>query len=420
MLTSLHLDLTQCTGVINVGRLPGPASPLSKVTAHETRSSVEGSQAAQGADQRQPLHEHNSQTYSSSQKQSPNTSESMVVTPAEKRQTVLVLSPERPLPPGDRYDTLEVQRALSLSPRSRRSSRDVCDKPSSLDSLPDPSLTSSLAKLQASPSQKLHNATAAATAQHGSQGRAEHQAASDNQLVINPVSLRGPHTVDIPPTQLDCTAATALDLLQCEATQLIPFAPTSASPHSSPTVVVCRITATDASAPTDNAAILLMPQGKGFSLSDTPVLLPAPQTESHAPPRGAITGSEAVLHNTAPQIAAPVAKHQQDHPSTALEHNIKQLASADNCQVDSNKALQLKPISKAAEHHTAGSDEKESCDAARAGPAAGVASALQTGGGCSPQVRPPAGLATADMALQDNEISSQVWTNTPPGYGSML
>lgn len=446
-LSSLHLDLTQCTGVANVGRLPGPASPTNKFTANAAWNSLEGSQAAQAADQRQPLHEHNSQTHSSSQKRSPNTSESIVVTPAEKRQTVLVLSPERPLCPGDRYDTLEIQRALSLSARSRRSLRGVCDKPSSLDGLPDQSLTSSLAKVQASPSQQPHKATA----QRGSQGSAEHQPAFDNQLVINPVSSHEPHTVDIPPTQLDCAAATALDLLQCEATQLISFAPACSSPHRH-TNAVCTITATDASAPLDNAVILLMPQGKGISLSDTPVLLPAAQLQPPPQAGDATIGSEALCrHALSPNAAqmggnahlaqhdqyAPTDKQQENAHSKAQKQHIQQpavaaaetataaatlsaplnyqesralppTASAAKNQADSDIRPQPKPASCGAKHNIAASDKQEPVNMAEASAAAGVASGLQTADGSSQPIRLPLSLEAADMALQDTETSSQV------------
>ena len=407
---------------------------------------MEGSQAAQAADQRQPLHEHNSQTHSSSQKRSPNASDSIVVTPAEKRQTVLVLSPERPLRAGDRYDTLEIQRALSLSPRSRRSSRGVCNKPSSLDSLPDQSLTSSLAKVQASPSQQPHKATA----QRGSQG-SEHQPDFDKQLVINPVSSHEPHTVDIPPTQLDCAAATALDLLQCEATQLIPFAPASSSPHRH-TNAVCTIAATDASAPLHNAVILLMPQGKGISLSDTPVLLPAAQLQPPPQAGDATIGSEALCrHALSPNAAqmggnahlaqhdqyAPTGKQQENDHSKAQKQHIQQpaiaaaetataaarvtaplnhqeshalppTASAAKNQANSDIRPQPKPASCGAKHDIAASDKQEPVNMAEASAAAGVASGLQTADASSQPIRLPLRVEAADMALQDTETGSQV------------
>lgn len=103
--SSLHLDL-QCTGVT-----PAPKG----ASLRPPQDAIRDPQAA--CQSREPLHDNNSQSLahgSSSQKHSHTTSESFPVTPSEKRQTMLALSPQRPL--GQQFDTLEMQRVLSLTP----------------------------------------------------------------------------------------------------------------------------------------------------------------------------------------------------------------------------------------------------------------------------------------------------------------
>lgn len=274
MLSSLHLELTQCTGVVNVGRTAETDTPFIAVPASNLLTVSQGENSARMSDQRQPLHEHNSQTHSSSQKRSPNTSESIVVTPLEKRQTVLALSPARPLPPGDRYDTLEVQRALSLSPRSRHSLRRIHDKPYSLDSLHNHSLTSSLAKIQVSLSQQHPVVQDAPQFDKHSNGP---HCTPERRLDVEPVSVTETQMIDAPPTQLAGAPATALDLLDCEATQLVPFALPDASPDKKPAPLPSKIT--DAPVSTDVAVVVLKLQAQAASLSDTPMLLPEPQLQ---------------------------------------------------------------------------------------------------------------------------------------------
>ena len=106
--SSLHLEL-QCTGVTPA---PTVASPR-PLKASLPEDAIKDPQV--GCLSREPLLDNNSQTCgSSSQKRSHTTSESFAVTPSEKRQTMLALSPQRPL--GQQFDTLEMQRVLSLTP----------------------------------------------------------------------------------------------------------------------------------------------------------------------------------------------------------------------------------------------------------------------------------------------------------------
>ena len=108
--SSLHLDL-QCTGVTPAPTGVSPRLPTTSLPQDALRDPQVGCRS------REPLHDSNSQPSpcgSSSQKRSHTTSESFAVTPSEKRGTMLALSPQRPL--GQQFDTLEVQRLLSLTP----------------------------------------------------------------------------------------------------------------------------------------------------------------------------------------------------------------------------------------------------------------------------------------------------------------
>ncbi|KAL0056193.1 hypothetical protein WJX82_008598 [Trebouxia sp. C0006] len=112
------MTLAQCTGVT-----PAPVCQPANLSQREANEQKFTSvKPARQVDSRQPLHDNNSQTSpgsTNSHKRSRTTSDSIVITPSEKRQTVLALSPERPLPAGQQWTTLEVQRVLSLTPGTR-------------------------------------------------------------------------------------------------------------------------------------------------------------------------------------------------------------------------------------------------------------------------------------------------------------
>lgn len=138
------------------------------------------------------------------------------------------------------------------------------------------------------------------------------------QLVIRPESVTEAHMIDVPPTQLAHAPATALDLLECEATQLVPFAALSASPKKPHRLPLHGTDAVDP-APSDNAAVVLMPQVKEASLSDTPMLLPAPQLQ-HQP-----HAQHAVNLEAADAFAAASSAASQ----LAANHKVAGTASAD-------------------------------------------------------------------------------------------
>ena len=422
MQASLNLELTQCTGVSNVGRLSGTGSPRDKASADPLVPSLEGSQAAQSGDQRQPLHEHNSQTPSSSQRRSPNASDSIVVTPPEKRQTVIVLSPERQLPPGDRYGTLEKQRALSLSPQSRSGLRRQHDKPPSLDSSHNFSLTSSLAKLQESLSQQRNNT------QNASQHDSKSKQAPEQLLIIRPMLLDDTQIMDIPPTQLDCAQATALDLLEFEATQLMPLGAASPSPqHVKPSAVTNTAIVDDL---VGSTAIVLLPQTKQASLSDTPTLLQGPQPQrvprvgnTHHQSSTALVSAGTVpaeihgtfQHDGTRQTAAadqqrPAVHHGVEHASTgqqaAAAAVLKQSSTSlvgglpGEQQISSEPALQTELVPRALVQHTAVATAVNNV-----GVTADVAtSGVRRADGTSQHV----GLSAAETDLQNSETCSQV------------
>ena len=147
----------QCTGV---SLAPIDDSPAAKGNgAEELGNDLSG----KTADYRQPLHDSNSQpSPPSSQKRSRNTSESIVITPSEKRQTALALSPERPLPAGQQWTTLEVQQVLSLTPGTRPAFRQANGQQSSLDTIQPARTSGSPASRRTS----IVTSTEAAPAQH--------------------------------------------------------------------------------------------------------------------------------------------------------------------------------------------------------------------------------------------------------------
>ena len=422
MQASLNLELTQCTGVSNVGRLSGTGSPRDKASADPLVPSFEGSQAAQTDDQRQPLHEHNSQTPSSSQRRSPNPSDSIVVTPPEKRQTVLVLSPERPLPPGDRYGTLEKQRVLSLSPQPRSGLKRQHDKPPSLDSSHNLSLTSSLAKVQESLSQQRNNTQTAY--QHDSKSKQ----APEQLPIIRPMLLDDTQVLDIPPTQLDCAQATALDLLEYEATQLMPLGAACPSPQRVKTSAVIDTAAVDEAV--GSTAVVLLPQAKQASLSDTPTLLQGPQPQgvpwlgnTHHQSSAACASAgtaPAEVHNslqhdgtrqTAADQQGPAVHHSVEHASTGQQAAAAAVLKQSSIslvgglpgerQVSSEPALQTELLSGALVQHTA---LVTAVNNARATAQVATSDAQTVAGSCQHVDFP----AAADVDLQNNETCSQV------------
>ena len=215
------MDLLQCTGVT-----PAPALTSQRVsTAQPIDDAAKQGRSPQVLEARQPLQNNNSQTSpsgSSSQRGSHTASQSIVVTPSEKRQTVLALSPVR----SQQWNTLEVQRVLSLTPGNRPGFRRSSKHPGSIESMPDASLhgsprscsTADTVPAVASPASHHSNGTRQRTASpHCSPSK---QPARHPFVRHDPCPATELQLADLAPTQLAC-AATALDLLMCEATQVV-------------------------------------------------------------------------------------------------------------------------------------------------------------------------------------------------------
>ena len=212
--SSLHLDL-QCTGVTPA---PMGASPRPPQTSFP-QDAIRDPQAA--CQSREPLHDNNSQSLahgSSSQKRSHTTSESFPVTPSEKRQTMLALSPQRPL--GQQFDTLEMQRVLSLTPgkkpdfahsptqQSIQGGRSACGHSS-------PGSTAPTSTHPAS--HKRHDSIRQQTA--SPQSRPCEKPADAAHLLHDTCPATKPQLADIPATQ-PVYAPSALDLIMLQTTQV--------------------------------------------------------------------------------------------------------------------------------------------------------------------------------------------------------
>ena len=197
---------------------------------HPVDEIVKHGRSSLPAETRQPLQDSNSQTSpcgTSSQKRSHTTSQSIVITPSEKRQTMLALSPERSPPAGQQWTTLEVQRVLSLTPGTKPAFKRLSNQPGSLNSMPDGpthgsntscSPASTVAADLSPASCHIGNMSRQHTAiPHSSPGR---QPADPHHMTHQTGSASEPQLADFPATQL-AGVASALDLLMCQATQVV-------------------------------------------------------------------------------------------------------------------------------------------------------------------------------------------------------
>ena len=231
---------------------------------------------------RQPLRDSNSQTSpgaTSSQKRSRTTSDSIVITPCEKRQTELALSPERLLPAGQQWTTLEVQRVLSLTPGTRPAFRHSDPQHGSLEIMqlgtlhgsPASCRTGSTVAADASPAGHMTKAGSQALPTEGTKGANEQQPQPTrlNMDAFPETELQLP---ELPATQLAC-GATALDLLLYEATQVVDIAPGVHSPRPGLPIVAEAPAAQQTMAPQQQLALSL---GNAQGLTATPVMMLAP------------------------------------------------------------------------------------------------------------------------------------------------
>lgn len=304
---STKVTLAQCTGVT-----PAPVcqpANLSQREANEQKST--SVHAAQQIDSRQPLHDNNSQTSpcsTNSHKRSRTTSGSIIITPSEKRQTVLALSPERPLPAGQQWTTLEVQRVLSLTPGTRPAFKHSDCQHGSLETIQtntahnSPASCSPGSAFAADDAPTRHRgplntpfteAKAYAIEQQGTQSMMPTDAFPATELQLP----------DIPPTQLAC-AATALDLLLCESTQVV------GDPASA--IIASRPSSAGAAGGHGGLHIVSAQQelalnlGNAEGLTATPVMMLTPAQMINP------ADNEAVTHSRAPAgpVASPVATRQ--------------------------------------------------------------------------------------------------------------
>lgn len=211
--SSLHLDL-QCTGVT-----PAPtfASPRPKTCPSDT--AVKESLGA--CLSREPLHDSNTQPSpgnSSSQKRSNTTLESIDVTPSEKRPGTLPLSPKRPL--GQQFDTLEIQRVLSLTPGKKPEFRHSLTQQSIQSGHPACSHSSPGGTAQANTSPPSHKRSDSTRQQTASpQCRSCEEPADAPHILHDTCPATETQLAGLPATQPVC-AASALDLIM-QATQVV-------------------------------------------------------------------------------------------------------------------------------------------------------------------------------------------------------
>ena len=284
---SPQVVLAQCTGVTSV-----------PVTVFKHTIAQGGVKPSLKHDSRQPLHESNSQTSpcsSSSQKPSrTNNSDSILITPSEERKTALALSPERPLPAGQQWPTLEVQRVLSLTPGTRPTFK-YSGQHGSLETSQTgtaggtPASCSPGSTVAADDSPARQRAMATTPSSEAKVGVTGQQAVPGfiPPDVFPATELQLP---DIPPTQLAC-AATALDLLLCDSTQVV----------SEPVGVGSVLLAGGHTAQNSMQALqeLALSLGNAQGLTATPAMMLAPLQTTNTGNR------EAVRHGRAP--AGPVA-----------------------------------------------------------------------------------------------------------------
>ena len=228
---------------------------------------------------RQPLRDSNSQTSpgaTSSQKRSRTASDSIVITPSEKRQTELALSPERLLPAGQQWTTLEVQRVLSLTPGTRPAFRHSDPQHGSLEIMqlgtlhgsPASCRTGSTVAADASPAGHMTKAGSQAPPTEG----ANEQQPQPTRLNMDAFPETELQLPELPATQLAC-GATALDLLLYEATQVVDIASGVHSPRPGLPIAAEAPAAQQTMAPQQPLALSL---GNAQGLTATPVMMLAP------------------------------------------------------------------------------------------------------------------------------------------------
>ncbi len=302
---STKVTLAQCTGVT-----PAPVCQPANLSQREANEQKFTSvNPAQKLDSRQPLHDNNSQTSpgsTNSHKRSRTASDSIVITPSEKRQTVLALSPERPLPAGQQWTTLEVQRILSLTPDTRPAFTHSDCQHGSVETIQtntahnSPASCSLGSTVAADDSPMRHtgpintpSTEAGAHEQQGTQSMMPTDASPATELQLP----------DVPPTQLVC-AATALDLLLYESTQIV------GDPASA--IIASKPSSADAAGGHGGLPIVSAQQelalnlGNAEGLTATPVMMLAPAHMIDP------ADNEAVTHSRAPAgpVASPVATRQ--------------------------------------------------------------------------------------------------------------
>lgn len=211
--SSLHLDL-QCTGVT-----PAPtfASPRPKTCLSD--NAVKESLGA--CLSREPLQDSNTQPSpggSSSQKRSNTTSESIDVTPSEKRPPTLPLSPKRPI--GQQFNTLEIQRVLSLTPGKKPEFRHSLTQQSIQGGHPAGSHSSPGSTAQANNSPSSHKTSDSTRQQTASPQLDPREESADAPHILHDTCpATEPQLAGFPATQPVC-AASALDLIM-QATQVV-------------------------------------------------------------------------------------------------------------------------------------------------------------------------------------------------------
>ena len=211
--SSLPLDL-QCSGVTPAPTLtsPRPKACLSDIAVKEKLGACLS---------REPLQDSNTQPSpggSSSQKRSNTTSESIDVTPSEKRPPTLPLSPKRPI--GQQFNTLEIQRVLSLTPGKKPEFRHSLTQQSIQSGHAACSHSSPGSTAQANTSPASHKTSDSTRQQTASPQLDPHEESADAPHMLHDTCpATEQQLAGVPATQPVC-AASALDLIM-QATQVV-------------------------------------------------------------------------------------------------------------------------------------------------------------------------------------------------------
>ncbi len=326
--SSVKLTLAQCTGVTPapVGR-PADECKQAEVPKNPNYAPI-------AADHRQPLHESNSQTSpGSSQRRSHTTSESVVITPSEKRQTMLALSPERTLPAGQQWTTLEVQRVLSLTPGTRHAFRHSQRQHDSLETMQagttkgSPTSCSPGSTVAADDSPARHRADTDSPSMKGKAVPHEQQA-EPGCLPTDTLPATELHLLEFPETQLVCDA-TALDLLLCASTQVVGDAdPAADGARAESAMNTGHIVQNTVSAQHELALSL----GNAQGLTATPVMMMLPI-------QGANQAQDAAgAHGRAPAGPVTSPKHKSRPVTSALPCVLAVAPDSNAAIVNSRKA----------------------------------------------------------------------------------